>query len=161
MSTRIPRETRNLIERLLHEDWSPEQISLWLEEQNHPTVSHEWSHQHILQDKRRGGTLYPRPRRQKKRKKRHGTHERRGQLPNKVSIEERPAIVERRERLGDWEPDTIIGKGHKQAIVSLTERKSRLSLISKLKTKGADVSRRGSPGSARTPDRTSTYYHFR
>ena len=135
--------------------------SLWLEKQNHPTVSHEWSHQHILQDKRRGGTLYPRPRRQKKRKKRHGTHERRGQLPNKVSIEERPAIVERRERLGDWEPDTIIGKGHKQAIVSLTERKSRLSPISKLKTKGADVSRRGSPGPARTPHRTSTYYHFR
>ena len=120
------------------EDWSPEQISLWLEEQNLPTVSHEWSYQHIIQDKRCGGTLHPHLRRRKKRKKRYGAHERRGQLPNRVSIEERLAIVERRERFGDWELDTIIGKSHKQAIVSLTERKSRLSLIAKVKTKGAN-----------------------
>jgi IS30 family transposase len=46
--------------------------------------------------------------------------------------------VERRTRLGDWELDTIIGKGHKQAIVSLTERKSRLALIAKVPTKEAE-----------------------
>ena len=81
-------------------------------------------------------TSHPHLRCRKKRKKRYGTHERGGQLPNRVSIKERPAIVERRERFGDWELDTIIGKSHKQAIVSLTERKSRLSLIAKVKTKG-------------------------
>jgi len=138
VNIRITPETWRLIEKLLREDWSPEQISLWLKEQNHSTVSHEWIYRHILQDKRRGGTLYRHLRCQKQRKKRYGAHERRGQLPNRVSIEERPAIVEQRERLGDWEVDTIIGKGHKQAIVSLTERKSRLSLISKVQTKGAD-----------------------
>ena len=37
-----------------------------------------------------------------------------------------------RSRVGDWEADTIIGKGHKQALVSLTERKFRLSLIYKV-----------------------------
>lgn len=94
-------------------------------------------HQYILRNKHRGGTLYTHLRYQKKRGKRYGAHERRGQLPNKVSIDERPIIVERRERVGDWELDTIIGKGHNQAIVSPTERKSRLSLISKVWTKGA------------------------
>lgn len=137
-AARITQDTWKLIERLLREDWSPEQISLWLKAQNLPSVSHEWIYQHIIQDKRRGGTLHKHLRCQKKRKKRYGAHERRGQMPNRVSIDERPAIVERRERFGDWEADTIIGKGHKQAIVSLTERKSRLSLISKVQTKGAD-----------------------
>ena len=108
--TRITRNTWNLVERLPREDWGPEQISLWLEEQNLPTVSHEWSYQHIIQDKRCGGTLHPHLRCRKEREKRYSAHERRGQLPNRVSIEERLAIVERRERFGDWELDTIIGK---------------------------------------------------
>jgi IS30 family transposase len=54
-----------------------------------------------------------------------------------VSIDERPAIVDTRQRLGDWEVDTIIGKGHRHAIVSLTERKSRLALLSKVERKTA------------------------
>ena len=66
------------------------------------------------------------------RKKRYGSNERRGILKNRVSIDERPAVVDTRNRLGDWEADTIIGKAHKQAIVSMTERKSGLSLIYKV-----------------------------
>jgi IS30 family transposase len=135
---RISLEDWRLIDQLLREEWSPEQISLWLKQDKHLTVSHEWIYQHILQDKRDGGTLYRHLRCQKQRKKRYGTYERRGQIPNKVSIEERPAIVERRTRLGDWELDTIIGKGHKQVIVSLSERKSRLCLIAKVATKGTE-----------------------
>jgi len=128
-----------LVERLLREDWSPEQISLWLAEEGHLAISHERIYQHILQDKAQGGDLYRHLRCQKARKKRYGSYERRGQLPNRVSIEERPAIVEHRSRLGDWELDTVIGKGHRQALVSLTERKSRLALFAKVPNKGAEV----------------------
>lgn len=135
---RITQENWHLVEQLLREEWSPEQISLWLEEAGHFAISHEWIYQHVLQEKRDGGRLYRHLRCQKQRKKRYGTYERRGQIPNKVSIEERPVIVEGRQRLGDWELDTIIGKGHKQVIVSLSERKSRLSLIAKVATKGAE-----------------------
>lgn len=135
---RFSTEDWRLIECLLQEEWSPEQISLWLHEAGRLSISHEWIYQHIIQDKRRGGTLHKHLRCQKQRKKRYGSYERRGQIPNKVSIDERPAIVEHRQRLGDWELDTIIGKGHKQAIVSLSERKSRLSLIAKVETKGAE-----------------------
>ena len=55
----------------------------------------------------------------------------------RVSIDERSAIVDTRQRLGDWEVDTIIGKGHRHAIVSLTERKSRLALLRKVERKTA------------------------
>ena len=56
-----------------------------------------------------------------------------------MSIDERPAIVDTRQRLGDWEVDTIIGKGHRHAIVSLTERKSRLALLRKVERKTAQA----------------------
>lgn len=126
------------VERLLREDWSPEQISLWLAKEGHLAISHEWIYQHILQDKAKGGTLFRHLRCQKRRKKRYGSYERRGQLRNRISIEARPAIVERRSRLGDWELDTIIGAGRRQALVSLSERKSRLTLIAKVPDKGAE-----------------------
>ena len=74
----------------------------------------------------------------KKRRKRYGSYDRRGQIINRVSIDERPAIVDKRKRIGDWELDTVIGKAHKQAIVTITERKTRLSLIRKVKFKTAE-----------------------
>lgn len=135
---RITAQHWHRVGRLLREDWSPEQISLWLAKEEQIFISHEWIYLHVLEDKRQGGELYRHLRCQKPRKKRYGVYDRRGQLPNRVSIDERPAVVEHRTRLGDWELDTVIGKGHKQAIVSLTERKSRLALIAKVPTKEAD-----------------------
>jgi len=135
---RITPEQWSLVERLVREDWSPEQISLWLAAQHHFAISHEWIYQYILRNKAQGGDLHGHLRCQKARRKRYGSYDRRGQLRNRVSIEARPAIVERRVRLGDWELDTIIGKGHRQALVSLTERKSRLALIAKVPNKGAE-----------------------
>ena len=96
------------------------------------SVSHEWIYQYILKDKQAGGSLYLHLRCKKKRKKRYGSNDRRGNLKNRVSIDERPDVVEERNRIGDWEADTIIGKAHKQAIVSLTERKSGLAFIYKV-----------------------------
>jgi IS30 family transposase len=58
--------------------------------------------------------------------------DRRGMIPNRLSIEDRPAIVETLSRIGDWEADTIIGKNHRQAIVSIVERKTGFTLIHKV-----------------------------
>ncbi len=125
------------VEHLLREDWSPEQISLWLNDEAGIQISHEWIYQYVLQNKSMGGNLYHHLRCQKQRRKRYGSYSRRGQLVNRVSIDERPTVVDDRSRLGDWELDTIIGKGHKQAIVSIIERKSRLTLIHKVERKTA------------------------
>jgi len=74
------------------------------------SVSHAWIYQYIYFDKRAGGNLYKHLRCQKKRRKRYGSNERRGKIANRVSIEQRPPLVDERKRLGDWEADTMIGK---------------------------------------------------
>jgi Transposase and inactivated derivatives, IS30 family len=93
------------------EDWSPDQIS------NHAAISIETVYQRVDADKRTGGSPWKHLRGQKQRRKRYGKHDRRGIIPNRLSIEQRPAVVEERSRIGDWEADTVIGKNHKQAIV--------------------------------------------
>ncbi|MBA7568018.1 IS30 family transposase ISAeca1 [subsurface metagenome] len=132
---RIDAGTWAFIERLIQQEWSPEQISGWMKNEMGYSISHERIYQHILQDKQSGGNLYRHLRCRKKRKKRYGSHDRRGQIPNRISIDERPFIVDSRLRYGDWEVDTIIGRRHQQAIVSLAERKSRLALIQKVDRK--------------------------
>ena len=118
-------------EKLL-EEWSPEQISGQI------AISHEAVYQRIYADKRHGGLLWKKLRCQKQRKKRYGKLDRRGVIPGRLSIEARPEVVETRSRVGDWEADTIIGKHHKMAIVSLVERKTGLTLIQKVARKTAE-----------------------
>ena len=136
---RIGTSTWILIEAAIRKEWSPEQVSDWLKDNHDLRISHEWIYQYILMDKHAGGDLHRHLRCQKKRRKRYGSYDRRGILKNRVSIDERPAIVDTRQRLGDWEVDTIIGKGHRHAIVSLVERKSRLALLRKVESKTAQA----------------------
>ena len=126
---RISAETWAKVDEKVREDWSPEQISGWLKKETTVRVSTEWIYQHIYLDKRSGGDLHKHLRCQKKRRKRVGDYDRRGKIPNQVSIDDRPDIVEKRERLGDWEADTIIGAGQRGAIVTLVDRKSRFTLL--------------------------------
>jgi IS30 family transposase len=138
---RITTETWAAVERLLRQDWSPEQICGRLKKEQKIGISHERIYQYILQDKQAGGDLYRHLRCQKKRRKRYGKYDRRGKLLNCRSIEERPAIVNRRTRLGDWEADTITGKGYQPALVTLTERKSRFTLLGKVPQRTAQAVR--------------------
>ena len=126
---RISAKTWEVVEEKLRQDWSPEQVSGWLEKRQEIRISHEWIYQYILTDKQVGGDLYTHLRQHGKRRKRYGQYDRRGKLPQRVSIEERPQLVEQRQRLGDWEVDTLVGKGHRGALVSLVERKSRYTLL--------------------------------
>ena len=106
----VPESTWARVEQLLREDWSPEQISGWLTREEGVSVSHERIYQHVYEDKRRGGDLHRHLRCQKPRRKRYGHYDRRGQIRERVSIDERPEVVEARSRIGDWEADTVIGK---------------------------------------------------
>jgi len=136
---RIQEATWTLVESKLQEDWSPEQISDWLKQNTDIQVSHERIYLYIYVDKRAGGSLHQHLRCQKKRRKRYGGYDRRGKLPNRRSIEERPEIVDQRQRIGDWEVDTMIGKRHRQAIVTLTERNSRFALLRKVERRKANL----------------------
>ena len=91
--------------------WSPEQISGWLRDQG-IKLSHERIYQMIWQDKRDGGNLWRSLRRRGKRyNKRAGKNAGRGLIPNRIDISDRPAIVARKARLGDWEGDTVASAG--------------------------------------------------
>lgn len=136
--SRIAWQTWQEVERLLCQGWSPEQIAGRLKLENQPTVSHECIYLYIYADKRRGGTLYRHLRSQKKQRKRYSGYIRRGQIPNRTSIDKRPKIVARKGRFGDWEADTIVGARHKGGILSVVERKSKLTRLHKLASKGAE-----------------------
>ncbi|MEO8325521.1 MAG: IS30 family transposase, partial [Nitrospirota bacterium] len=86
---------------------------------------------------RDGGELYRFLRCQKVRRKRYGTYSRRGRLANQISIDERPAEVEARQRIGDWEGDTIIGTRHQGALVTLVERKAKYTVLQAVPKKTA------------------------
>lgn len=136
--SRIDGGTWRRIDTRLQDEWSPEQISGWLKREHFAPVSPEWIYRHILKDKAHGGNLHHHLRCRKRRRKRYGSSDRRGQLVNRISIDARPALVNERRRVGDWEVDTIIGVGHQQALVSLTERYSRLTLLQKVTRKTAE-----------------------
>jgi IS30 family transposase len=120
--------------------WSPEQISAICKRIGSP-VSHGWIYQSIQSYKPIRGELYKHLR-QGKRRYRKGNGTKRGRIPDAVSIEQRPAVVDERSRLGDWEADLVLGAQGTGAIVTLAERKSRIYLTKKVFSKEAkEVSR--------------------
>ncbi|MBJ7536733.1 IS30 family transposase [Marinomonas transparens] len=137
---RISSKTIDFIHILIEFDWSPEQVSNVLKMCG-VLVSHECIFQFIHDDKRLKGTLY-RHLRQGHKRYRKGKRTRSEAIKNAVSIEERPDVVDTRERFGDWEIDTVLGKNGTGSIVTLLERKTRCYLIKKVNSKSAvDVTR--------------------
>lgn len=126
-----------LIEQKLRLQWSPEQISGWLKRRA-KSISHESIYRHVWKDKRQGGDLYKELRHHGKKYNKRGSGKAgRGCIPGRVDISNRPAVVDEKSRLGDWELDTIIGRKHKGAIVSMVERYSKLTRLAKVRRKTA------------------------
>jgi IS30 family transposase len=114
---------------LLRLQWSPEQVASRL------PVSHETLYQHVYADKTQGGNLGKNLRCQKQKRKRYAS----GQIPNRRPLSERPAHIEGCKQVGHWECDTVIGANHKQAIVTVVERKSGYAVMTKVSNKTADL----------------------
>lgn len=131
----IPTDREEFIRLLIEADWSPEQISNVLTRAGAP-VSHEWIYRYIAVDKRQGGKLFRRLRQGHKRYRR-GKQNKAPVIKNAISIDERPSIVDSRERFGDWEIDTVLGKHGTGAIVTILERKSRFYLAKRVASKSA------------------------
>jgi IS30 family transposase len=125
-------EMEKEIKKVLTEDqWSPEQIKGRFDKEGRPMVSHERIYQIIRKDKQNGGNLYKHTRHHLKHRKRPVG----GKLiviKDKVSIENRPAIINDKGRFGDWEIDTIIGAENQGAIVTIVERQTGFLFMKKL-----------------------------
>ena len=134
-----------LVRARLAQQWSPEQIAGRLGQEQRLSISHETIYRHIWADKRQGGTLYTHLRGARKQcRKRYGRYDSRGRLAGKRPLATRPAVVERRARIGDWEADTILGPaGERPCLLSLVERQTGYLLLGKLRARtAAEVNRR-------------------
>lgn len=122
------KQLRGKIERKLkNRQWSPEEIAGTLGNISHPTI-YGWIYQQrpdLKRHLRHHGSKW---------RRKHGTEERERQREEakKRRIDDRPAVVERRSRLGDWEGDTVIGTDRKAAILTHVERKSGYVFLDKL-----------------------------
>ncbi len=116
---------------LIQEQWSPEQIKGRWDKQGELMVCPERIYQLIRKDKQDGGDLYKHTRHQLKHRKRP-VGEQKAIIKDKVSIDERPAIISEKKRFGDWEIDTIVGEGNKGAIVTIVERQTGFLFMKKL-----------------------------
>ena len=127
------------VETLLKEDYSPEQVVGTLKKVGKDTVSIETIYQYIWKNKKQGGTLHKHLRNQGRRyRKRGNSKDNRGVIQNRVDIDKRPKVVEERSRFGDLEVDLIIGKNHKQAILTINDRASGMLKMTKVKSKKAE-----------------------
>ncbi len=124
----------------LKQEWSPEQISGRMRQEREDGVSHETIYRFIYDNKAGGGRLYRHLRhKNKKYHKRGHTYESRGTLKNRTMIDKRPKVVEKKRRIGDWEIDTVIGKGHQGVLVTAVDRHSKFTLIAPASSKHAEV----------------------
>lgn len=123
--------------------FSPEQIVGRAALEGVGLVSHERIYQYVWDDQKKGGVLHEHLRSKGKRyRKRGALKDRRGIIPNRRHISQRPAIVEEKSRIGDLEIDTVIGKNHKGVLVTINDRKTNLVKIRQVKGKNAqDVKR--------------------
>ena len=158
-------EILTAIEEGLAKKWSPRIIAAKLKEAHASDrrrwVSHQTIYELIREDRRHGGAWYKGlPHGYRKRRKRYGTRETRGRIRNRVGIEKRPAAVEQKERIGDWEGDTIVGARGTGGLASFAERATQYVVLQRVKdgTAGAmnRSARRGFGRHGRLPTKTLT-----
>lgn len=139
---RFTPEIEGRVRTMLENDYSPEQIAGWSKKNGVDCVSHETIYRYVYTDKKKKGTLHEHLRRKGRRyRKRGAAKDRRGMIKNRVSIAQRPEIVDDRSRFGDLEGDLIMGKGHEQALVTINDRRTGMVKIAKVDSKHASVVR--------------------
>ncbi len=127
-----------VVESKLREKLSPEQISGWLLDEREEYLSYETIYLHIWSDKASGGNLFTHLRRKGKAYQPRGKSQAgRGHIINRISIDERPSIVDEKKRVGDWEIDLVIGKGHSGALVTIVERATSYTVSKRINDKSA------------------------
>jgi len=126
------------IEDAIRNDLSPEQVRGYRLKAGKTSPSIQTMYGYILNDKQNEGDLHKHLRRHKKPYRKRGTaKDKRGQIKHRKPIEQRPEVVDEKTRLGDWEADTVIGRIGGKALVTLTERFSRYTLMALVPNKEA------------------------
>lgn len=128
-------ETRKWVIEKLRDGWSPQQIAGRSMLEAVESVSHEYVYALLHRDKKRGGKLYRLLKRFGRRKQRLGDRDYAPPLAGRVGIEMRPAVVDQRSRLGDYEGDLIVGYRQSGYVLTVQDRTSKKAILRKLETK--------------------------
>jgi IS30 family transposase len=137
--TFLTKQIEKYIRASLKQDWSPEQLSGRMKLDIGVSVAHESIYRYIYANKANGGKLYTYLRhKNKKYHKRSNDYKARGTIIDRVMIDKRPKIVDKKQRIGDFEIDTVIGKNHVGALVTVVDRKSKFTIIKNIASKQAD-----------------------
>ncbi len=122
----------------LREYHSPEQVMGRLKSENLDSVSHETIYQMIYADYQ-GLRVYRDYLRQshRVRRRRSGSKNKRGMIPNRVGIEFRPVEVDNKKEKGDWEGDTVIGANHQGGLVTYVDKASKFLMVGLIKNRTA------------------------
>lgn len=122
--------------------YSPEFVSAQWHKNGKKSVSHETIYKWIWKCKKgnrkedkEDKRLYLHLKHARRRRKRGNNKDNRGLIAHRVSIEERPTIVEKRERIGDIEVDLIIGKNHESGLLVTIDRATLITTIDKIESK--------------------------
>lgn len=136
----LTKSIEKYIRAKLKQDWSPEQIAGRMKLDTGVSVVHETIYRYIYSNKANGGKLYKSLRhKNKKYHHRSNDYRSRGTIIDRVMIDKRPKIVEKKSRIGDWEIDTVVGKDHKGFLVTVVDRKSKFTLIKNVISMHAEV----------------------
>jgi IS30 family transposase len=126
------------VRQKLEEDYSPEQIVGDATRKGIECVSHERIYQFVWDDKKQGGRLYRHMRTKGRRYAKRGNENgKRGQIIGRVDIEQRPAAVEEKQRVGDLEMDLVIGRGHSGVLLTINDRATGMLKMAILESKEA------------------------
>ena len=136
---RFTEHVRKYVDTWLEEDYSPEQIAGRAKLDGVDCVSHERIYKYVWADKKAKGSLFVHLRRKgRKYRKRGAAKDSRGIIKDRVDISQRPVIVDEKTRIGDLEIDTVIGKNHQGAILTINDRVSSFLWMAKLNSKNAE-----------------------
>ena len=137
---KVTGEIAEMIEQLVKQYLSPEQVCGYLKEHHSISLSHETIYRYIYEDKGRHQALKPFLRQGNKlRRKRYGSGARASKIPNRVCITDRPKIVEEKTRIGDWECDTVVGLDRKSVLITLVDRATLFTCCARVYTRKAKV----------------------
>ena len=137
---KLTKDIEGMILKLIQQYLSPEQVSGYLKIHHQIHISHETIYRFIYADKARHQSLRPYLRQGAKlRRKRYGSGVRASKIPNRVCITERPDVVEEKQRIGDWECDTVIGKDRKSVLVTVVDRFTLTTCCSRVYSRSAKV----------------------
>ena len=137
---KVTPEVGGMIDQLIRQYLSPEQVSGYLKSHHNLSLSHETIYRYIYEDKQRHEALKPFLRQGKKlRRKRYGSGARASKIPNRRCISDRPAVVDEKARIGDWECDSVVGLDRKSVLVTVVDRVTLFTCSTRVYSHTAEV----------------------